>query len=113
MSALQQFADKLGMVMEMAIEEISSLEVSTYMSDSMSEVRYENNQFSGAQLRALTRISFAGNTALCVSQEAAKIDEAFWKIHLEMVERAQANRAEMLKTAVSAAAGLLGVLKGL
>jgi hypothetical protein len=79
----------------------------------MNEVKYENNQFSGAQLRALTRISFAGNTALCVSQEAAKIDEAFWKIHLEMVERAQANRAEMLKTAVSAAAGLIGVLKAL
>src|SRR5262249_29266161 len=68
MSALQQFADKLGVVMENAIEEISSLEVSTYVSDSMNEVKYENNQFSGAQLRALTRISFAGNTAVCVPE---------------------------------------------
>lgn len=111
-SALQQFADKLGIALEKAVEEISSLEVSTYVSDNMNEVKYENNRFSGAQLRAVSRISLAGNAVVCVP-EGTRIDEALWKIHLEMVEKAQANRIEMLKTAASTAAELLAVLKTL
>ena len=112
-AALQQFADRLSSTLEKAIDEITGLEVSTYVSDRMSEVKYENHQFTGAQLRVLTRISLDGDTMVCVPEEEGKIAQALWTIHADMVQRALANRAEMLKTAISAATGLLNILKAL
>ena len=109
--ALQQFADKLGQTLEKAIDNVTSLEVSTYVSDSMHDVTYEDGKFTGATLRALTRISLDGDTLACVPAEAGAIDQALWAIHTDMVQRAQAHRAELLKTAVSAATGLLEALK--
>ena len=109
--ALQQFADKLGQTLEKAIDNVTSLEVSTYVSDSMHDVTYEDGKFTGATLRALTRISLDGDTLACVPAEAGAIDQALWAIHTDMVQRAQTHRAELLKTAVSAATGLLAALK--
>jgi hypothetical protein len=112
-AALQQFADRLSSTLEKAIDEITGLEVSTYVSDRMSDVKYENHQFTGAHLRVLTRISLDGDTMVCVPEEEGKIAQALWTIHADMVQRALANRAEMLKTAISAATGLLNILKAL
>jgi hypothetical protein len=112
--ALQQFAVKLGDNLKAAIDNASSLEVSTYVSDDMSGVAYdaEARQFTGtAKLRALTRINFDGDTLVCVPEREGEIDEALWAIHTAMVQRAQEHRAELLKAAVSAATGLLGALK--
>ena len=64
-TAIQQFADKLSGTLEKVIDEITSLEVSTYVSDRMSEVEYENHRFTGAHLRVLTRISLDGDTVVC------------------------------------------------
>lgn len=44
---------------------------------------------------------------MCLWDEEG-VDEALWAVHLSMVEKAQANRAELLKIAVSALTGLLG-----
>jgi hypothetical protein len=112
--ALQQFAVKLGDNLKTAIDNASSLEVSTYVSDNMSGVTYDTTtrQFTGtAKLRALTRINFDGDTLVCVPEREGEIDEALWAIHTATVQRAQEHRAELLKAAVSAATGLLGALK--
>jgi hypothetical protein len=115
-TALQQFADKLGESLKTAIDEVTSLEVATYVSDDMVEVTYdaEKRQFTGtAKLRALTRINFDGDTLVCVPEREGAIDQALWALHTDMVQRARAHRAELLKAAVSAATGLLEAMKGL
>jgi len=114
--ALQQVADRLGKALQQAIDEATSLEVSTYVSDDMSRVSYDltTRRFMGtAKLRAVTRINLDGDTLVCVPEAEGKIDQALWGIHSDMVQRAQAQRAELLKTAVSAATGLVDALKAL
>ncbi len=112
-NALQEFASALSGALQHAVQDISSLEVATYVSEDIGEVRYENGHFTGAQLRALTRISFSGDTLLCLPEDGGKVDQALWTIHAEMVQKALVNRSEMLKAAISAAVGLIGGLKGL
>jgi hypothetical protein len=110
-AALQQFVTKLGDFLGKALDEATSLEVSTYVSEDMSEVRYEGGKFSGARLRALTRMEIDGDTLICIPEEGGEVDTALWKIHMDMVQQAQANRAELLKTIVSAASGLVDLIK--
>lgn len=62
------------------------------------------------KLQALTRLKLDGDAAVVVPPGGA-IDPAIWTLHTTMVERAQANRTELLKTAASAAATLLGAVK--
>jgi hypothetical protein len=113
-NSLQQFADRLGGALEQAIDNASSLEVSTYVADDLAGVTYDvkTHQFAGtARLRAMTRINLDGDTLVCVPEGHGEVDEALWEIHVDMVQQAQAHRAELLKAAVSAAAGLLDALK--
>jgi len=111
---LQQFADTLGATIKKAVDEASSLEVSTYVSEDMAGVTYAAGKFTGsARLRALTRINIDGDTLVCVPERDGVLDTALWGLHMEMVQRAQAQRTELLKAAVSAAAGLLEAFKGL
>jgi hypothetical protein len=113
-NALMQFADKLGESLKKIIDNASSLEVSTYVSDDMTGVTYDLNtgQFTGtAKLRALTRINFDGDTLICVPEKEGEIDKNLWTIHADMVQRAQTQRAEMVKAVASAATGLLNILK--
>jgi len=113
-NTLQQFGEKLGEALKKAVDDASSLEVSTYVSDNMSNVTYDSakHQFTGAaKLRALTRINIDGDTLVCVPEKEGEIDQTLWAIHVDMVGRAQAHRAELLKAAVSAAVGLLDALK--
>jgi len=109
--ALQQFSDKLGQTLEKAVDDAASLQVSTYTSDDMAQVTYAEGKFSGtAKLRAWTRIKLDGDTLVCVPEEW---NEDLWNVHTDMVEQAQAHRAEMIKAATAAAAGLFEVLKAL
>ncbi len=71
--AIRLFLSKVGSILEHTLQDVSSLEVRTYVSDN--------------------------------------IEQALWAVHTDMVTRAQANRAEMIKTAVSAASTLLETLK--
>ncbi len=107
--SLQQFAQKLGQVMEKAVDDATTLEVRTYVSDDMTRVT--SNFEETADLRAFTRIRIDGDTLVCVPERKGEVDEALWAIHVDMVRQAQENRAEMIKTAVSAATGLLSALK--
>jgi hypothetical protein len=114
--SLQQFASKLGDVLARAVDNAASLTVSTYVTDEMAGVTYDTatRTFTGtAKLRALTRVSFDGDMLVCVPEAAGQVDQALWAIHLEMVQRAQSSRTEMVKAATVAATGLLDGLKGL
>lgn len=114
--ALEQFAGKLGDVLTRAMDEAATLEVKTYVSDSMEGVGYDmaTGQLSGAvKLRALTRMNLVGDTIVCVPEQDGKVDDALWAIHRDTVDRAQAYRAELLKSAIAAASGLVSTLKTL
>ncbi len=107
--ALQEFADKLGAALKQAVDNLSSLEVTTYVSDDMARVTKDFDQT--ASLRAFTRINLDGDATLCVPKQAGEIDRDLWNIHLDMVKLAQANRLEMIKGAAAAASSLLDALK--
>ncbi len=109
--ALKKFVDKLGDYMSKALDDATSLEISTYVAGDMSSVQYETGKFTGAQLRALTRISIDGDTLVCVPEKDGEVDTAIWNIHVDMVKSAQANRAELMKTLVSAAASIANIVK--
>ncbi len=108
--ALGQLADKLVAFMN----DVTTLEVATYVSDRIQEVHYDpnTNSFSaGAQQRALTSIRLGGDIKICVPTDAGQIDEALWAIHTGMVQQAQANRTAMIKMAADMLAGLLNLPK--
>jgi len=112
--ALQQFSNKLGHALEKAVDEAATLEVRTYVSDNLDQVTYANGQFSnGARLRARTRIGLDGDTLVLVPEESGALYEDLWHVHTDMVQQAQVNRAEMIKAATAAAAGLFEALKAL
>jgi len=107
--SLQDFAQKLGHILQKAVDDATTLEVSTYVSDDMAQVT--SNLEATADMRAFTRIKIDGDTIVCVPEKMGEIDEALWDIHLDMVQQAQVNRTEMIKTALSAATSLLDALK--
>ncbi len=107
--SVQEFAQKLGTALEKAVDDATTLEVYTYVSSDMTSVGRDFSET--ADLRAFTRVRIDGDTEVLVPRQAREIDEELWAIHLDMVRQAQANRAEMLKAAASAATGLLEALK--
>ncbi len=110
-SSFKKFIDKLGDYLSQTLDDATSLEISTYVADDMDTVQYEGGKFTGAQLRAVTRISLDGDTLVCVPEKDGEVDTAVWNIHAEMVRTAQANRAELLKTIMGVAANLTGIIK--
>jgi hypothetical protein len=111
-NAVSQFADNLGRTLTKVIDDASTLQVSTYVIDEMpGQLGAEIP--AGARLSAFTSIKIDGDTQVIVPSGAGRINQDLWAIHLDMVEQAQNNRAEMMKAAASAAAGLLQSLKGL
>jgi hypothetical protein len=109
--ALADFADRLGEMLKSTLNDLTSLNVETYSSEDMAGVKPDDLRRT-ARLRALTRITFDGDTQICVPERDGEVDDELWEIHAGMVERAQAHRAKMLETVVSAVSGLLGTLKG-
>ena len=67
--------------------------------------------FTGASLRAVTIANLDGNTIVCVPEQDGKVDDALWAIHADIVQKAMANRVEMLKAAASAMASLIPGVK--
>ncbi len=106
---VQELINKLMETLKQVMDDITSLEIKTYVSEDVSGAKYEKGEFTNAQLRAVTRVSLDGDVLNVVPESGGELDRALWEVHLAMVQQAQANRAEMLKTAVS----LLGSLKAL
>ncbi|MSP12472.1 MAG: hypothetical protein EXR62_05885 [Chloroflexi bacterium] len=105
--SLQDLVDRLGTALSKAVDNISSLEVKTYVSDDLENVTISGGQVSGAKLRAWTRIDADGDTIMCVPERDGEIDEVLWQMHADMIQRAQANRAELLRASIAAVSGFL------
>ena len=110
-NSLQQFINKLGGFLAQALDDAATLEVSTYVSEDMAEVKYEDGRFSGASLRAVTRMKIDGDTLVCIPEQLGEVDMELWQIHTDIVQQAQTNRIEFLRTVVNAATGLVDLIK--
>ncbi|HSR29957.1 MAG TPA: hypothetical protein VLY63_05275 [Anaerolineae bacterium] len=107
--AVKGFVERMGQAVEKAVADITTLEVLTYTSDDMTAVKKDDMEGTAA-LRAITRIKATGDIELCVPTKGGQVDEGLWTLHTNMVEQAQANRAELMRTAVETVSGLLKVV---
>jgi hypothetical protein len=102
-----------GLLSELA-KELATLEVETCTSDDLDGVDYDADQqrYVGAvRRRALTRMRLDGKTTAIVPSTDGALDEPLWTIHCQLVERAQAQRAELLKALTGASSSIMGVVK--
>jgi hypothetical protein len=107
-AALSAFADNLGKTLAKAVDDVATLNVSTYVSQDVAGAVTDPAQ---RELRAFTRVKLDGDTEVIVPRVSGKIDRELWDIHLSMVQQAQNNRAEMMKAAAAAATALLQAFK--
>jgi hypothetical protein len=107
-SALQGFVERMGQAVEKAVTNVATLEVLTYTADDISQVKRDDLD-SSAALRAITRIKPDGDIEACVPAKEGAIDEDLWSLHADLVQQAQANRAELVRTAFETITGLLKV----
>ncbi len=112
-ASLQEAAQKIGAWLADSFQTVTSVHVSTYVSDNITAVQLVNGVLAGAELRAVTIANLDGNTVVCVPEQDGKVDDALWKIHSDTFDKALANRVEMLKTAASAIASLVPGVKSL
>jgi|CZKZ01.1.fsa_nt_gi hypothetical protein len=112
-ASLQEAAQKIGAWLADSFQTVTSVHVSTYVSESIKDVKYVDGVFSGAELRAVTIANLDGNTVVCVPEQDGKVDDALWKIHSDTFDKALANRVELLKTAAAAIASLVPGVKSL
>jgi hypothetical protein len=109
---LRAFTESLGAMLGQAVSDLTHVTVSTYTSEQMDRVAYQDGGLAGpARLYAYTRVSLAGDTIACFPPNPGESNQALTDLHMQMVERAYANRVDLLKTAVSAATSLLDVLR--
>ncbi len=102
------FVAKLHATISRALDDLGSLEVSTYVTSDMSGVFVEDGRVLGAGLRAYTRVELEGDTIVCVPERDGEVDRALLEIHGELVKQAQAARCELIRVIVDAAARLPG-----
>jgi len=109
---LKKLTGKLNTYLEKAVDDMTSLEVATFVSEDLNTVIHDRNRFTGnAKLRAMTRINLDGDMQVCVPEKDGEIDEKLWRIHCDTVLQAQKQRTETLKALGSIAAELLSALK--
>ncbi|MCC7165928.1 MAG: hypothetical protein IT331_25745 [Anaerolineae bacterium] len=112
--ALEQFANKVSAILSETVDDVTRLQVTTYVSDEMEGVVWDRTKktFGGdVKKRAVTTMQLDGDTQVVVPRRTSDVDEELWTIHSATVTQAQAYRAEMMKAAVAAAAGLFNALK--
>jgi hypothetical protein len=108
-SSVQGFVERMTQAVEKVMTEATTLEVLTYTSDDLTKVQ-KDDLAGTANLHAVTRIEFDGDIKNFVPMKGGEIDQALWALHLDMVQQAQANRAELVRTAVQAISGLVKVI---
>ena len=109
---LDSLMEEIKNAMESAFRGLTEVEVLTYVSDNVENVVYKDRSYSGAKLRARTEFGINGKMENLVPMKDGKMDEALWAVHLASVDKAVANRNEMLKLAATAASSLLTAVKG-
>lgn len=110
---LRQCAGKLSEAISEAVNDIGTLEVSTYASPDLTSIaQAPANQLPGtANLRARTLIKLDGDIITVIPEKQGEVDEKIWEIHKEMVTQAQNQRAKFFETLATSVNGLLNVLK--
>jgi hypothetical protein len=109
LGSTKSFVERMSQAAERAVSEVTTLEVLTYTSDDINEVKKDDMEGT-ASLRAITRIKPDGDLEVCVPAQDGEVDQALWELHTGMVEQAQVNRAELIRTAIEAVSGLLKVV---
>ena len=105
---MRQFLVEMGQKVENFAQDLTTLEVRTYVSDAIDKVDVKNGKLEGEKVqRAVTVIKLDGDTEVVVPTYAGEIDQALWAIHLQTVAQAQAHRAEMIKTLGELVASLI------
>ncbi|MBU0611300.1 MAG: hypothetical protein KKI08_25705 [Armatimonadetes bacterium] len=108
--SLRHLAVSMGDALKKAASDASTFEVKTYVAADMADVKVEGEGFTGAELRAVTRVSLDGDTLLCVPRSQAARDDGLWEAHVTTVGQAQAYRGEVIQAATAAATNLLKLL---
>ncbi len=118
-SPFKQVADKLKSALDTLgdkivdfANDVTTLEVRTFVSDRIEDVRPDADAgFTYAVPRAMTTIELDGDTQVVVPVDAGQIDEALWQIHRQTVEQAQAHREAMLRTIGELVTGFIPAIK--
>ncbi|MBK9754913.1 MAG: hypothetical protein IPO88_15710 [Nannocystis sp.] len=105
----QQFAQTLAQTLERALAELGTLEVRTFVAQDLKAAGAASaGELAGhAELRAFTRVSVGGDVDSCVPATGDVLDDRLWALHREMVQQAQAHRAELLRALLDASGNLL------
>lgn len=105
-NAFAEAIEKLSHSLSEALQDLTSLEVSTYVADDMTSIEIKDKKVTGAKRRAYTYVSLDGDTVVCVPEVDGEVDKSVWEIHLQMVKQAQESRAALVNSIVAAAASL-------
>jgi hypothetical protein len=107
--AIQRFADQIGRTLSDAIENVTTLEVETYVAPSGTPVTDDPTTM---KLRAKTIINIDGDAQSFIPERSGELDSRTWNMHLAMVQQAQSYRADMIKAMAAAAAELVKAVRG-
>ncbi len=126
-SSLQEVSKKIATTLAQAVDDLTSLQVTTYTSNDLDrDANYDavTGKFSGgAKLRAMTHISLDGDVTSLIPEHKQqvgefedrkieiKIDGQLWSAHKEMVQLAQTHRVEFIKAVAEIASTMLKVIK--
>jgi len=110
--ALKSFISQLALALERLAHDVSSLEVCTYTSEDLDQVRYDptTGRFSGPiNARVVTRIAFDGDIQAVLPHKEGELNEGLWVLHLAMVREAQNHRAQFLSSMADLANKIIGL----
>jgi hypothetical protein len=105
---------KLGALLSKALEDVSSIEVRTFTSETADTALASSGDplVANTRLRAFTRIAVDGDTQICVPLRAGgEPDEALWKLHAEAVAGAREDRAKAIASAIAILKELGGAIR--
>jgi hypothetical protein len=81
------------------LQSLTDLQVRTFIVNQIDPKQLDAapKDVTGAQLRALTRVTLTGNTDTIVPMSQGQLDNVIWTIHKDTVGQAWQNRAELLR----------------
>lgn len=114
-AGMQGLADKLSKRLHAAVDDTTALEVATFVAADLANVTFDpqTHRFTGAELRAFTRIGFAGDTQQALPAGHGELDAPLWQAHQEAVTAAREHRSAMVKSGLEAIASLFTAIKDL
>jgi hypothetical protein len=109
--AVRQLADRVGQALAQVAGEAATVSVTTYLSDDLGRAQAGTGGMGVDAPQAVTRIGADGGLEVFLPSEPGQRDPAVWQLHLDMVQRAQAHRAELLRVTIEASGALLAPYK--